>query len=79
MQNKRIVWRQPANGVLAVTTASSEWGGTLAQLAEQVVPMGIPYKIVDISDFPYEFSEFREAWDMDLTEDNCDGLGKGVY
>jgi len=50
-----------------------EWRGTMEELAQQQVPTGLKYKIVEDSEIP-ETREFRNAWDIADSE-LTDGVG----
>ena len=50
-----------------------EWKSTMEKLAQQQVPTGLKYKIVEDSEIP-ETREFRNAWDIADSE-LTDGVG----
>ena len=58
--NSRIIYPTDDGGV-AVIIPTAECGLTIQQIAAKDVPMGKPYKIVDVSDVPSD-RVFRNAW-----------------
>ena len=58
--NSRIIYPTDDGGV-AVIIPTAECGLTIQQIAAKDVPMGKPYKIVDVSEIPSE-RLFRNAW-----------------
>ena len=68
----RIIYKTKENQV-AIVQASSEWVGTIEELAKEVVPTGVKYKIIDVSDLPKN-RDFRNAWEFDFSKDS-DGVG----
>jgi hypothetical protein len=58
--NQRIIYPTDDGGV-AVIIPTAECGLTIQQIAAKDVPMGKPYKIVDVSEIPSE-RLFRNAW-----------------
>ena len=68
----RIIYQTKENQV-AIVQASSEWVGTIEELAKEVVPTGVKYKIIDVSDLPKN-RDFRNAWEFDFSKDS-DGVG----
>lgn len=46
---------------------------TIQEVADKDVPVGRPYKIMDVSEIPTDRT-FRNAWDIDETE-LTDGIG----
>jgi hypothetical protein len=59
--NQRIIFPTDDGGV-AVIIPTAECGLTIQQIAAKDVPMGKPYKIVDVSDVPSDRT-FRNAWE----------------
>lgn len=59
--NSRIIYPTDDGGV-AVITPAPECGLTIEQIAAKDVPVGKPYKIVDVSDIPNDRT-FRAAWE----------------
>jgi len=57
----RIIYPTDDGGV-AVIIPTAECGLTIQQIAAKDVPMGKPYKIVDVSDVPSDRT-FRNAWE----------------
>jgi len=68
----KIIYKTPENTV-SVILPSSEWGGTMEELAQRDVPTGLKYKIVEDSDIPND-RLFRNAWEVDEAE-LTDGVG----
>ena len=68
----RIIYKTSENTV-SVILPSSEWGGTMEELAQRYVPTGLKYKIVEDSDIPND-RLFRNAWEVDEAE-LTDGVG----
>ena len=60
MSNFRVIYPTDDGGV-AVIIPTAECGLTIQQIAAKDVPMGKPYKIVDVSEIPSE-RLFRNAW-----------------
>lgn len=62
---KRIIYPTDDGGVKIVVPAP-EWlaqeGNTMEVLAEEIVPAGTPFKIVDVTDVPSDRT-FRDAWE----------------
>jgi hypothetical protein len=59
--SQRIIYPTDDGGV-AVIIPTAECGLTIQQIAAKDVPMGKPYKIVDVSDVPSDRT-FRNAWE----------------
>jgi hypothetical protein len=63
--NSRIIHPRDDGGVVVIIPAP-EWlaqdGNTMEVLAQQKVPTGTPYKIVDVADIPSDRT-FRNAWE----------------
>jgi len=59
--NQRIIYPSDDGGVCIVVPAF-ECGLTIEEIAAQVVPIGKPYKIVDVSEIPTDRT-FRNAWE----------------
>ena len=68
----RIIYRTE-EGTVSVLTPTSEWSGTIEEVAQKDVPTGLKYKIVEDSDMPTD-KEFRNAWEIDQAE-LTDGVG----
>ena len=68
----RIIYKTPEN-TISVMTPTSEWIGTMEELAQKDVPTGLKYKIVEDSVIPTDRS-FRNAWEVDEAE-LTDGVG----
>ena len=58
--NQRIIYPNEDGGVSIVTPA--ECGLTIEEIAKQVVPEGLPFKIVSVEDLPAD-KTFRDAWE----------------
>lgn len=65
--NQRIIYPTETGGV-AIVIPAEECGLTIEEIATRVVPEGIPFKIVDISEIP-EDRTFRNAWEYDDSEE----------
>jgi hypothetical protein len=61
--SSRIIYPTDDGGV-AVIIPTAECGLTIQQIAAKDVPMGKPYKIVDVSDVPSDRT-FRNAWEYE--------------
>lgn len=59
--NQRIIFPSDNGGVCVVIPAA-ECGLSIEEIAAKDVPVGKPYKIVDVSDIP-EDRTFRGAWE----------------
>ena len=69
--NKRIVFQNEQGGVAVIIPASC--GLTIEQIATKDVPMGRPYKIMDVADIPTDRTA-RDFWVVDEA-DLTDGVG----
>lgn len=69
---KRIIYLQD-NGILAVIIPSPNETRTIDEIAKKDVDTGKPYKIVDETDIPTDWT-FRDAWNIDEAE-LTDGVG----
>jgi hypothetical protein len=58
--NQRIIYPTDDGGV-AVIIPAAECGLTIEEIAAKDVPVGKPYKIVDVADIPTDRT-FRNAW-----------------
>lgn len=71
--NQRIIYTNPEGGVAIIVPAPEcLQTHTIEEIAAKDVPVGIPYKIVDVADIPSDRT-FRAAWEADITEP--DGVG----
>ena len=62
--NQRIIYSNDDNGVsFLIPTEEYLAKHTIEELAKKDVPEGKPYKIVDVADFPKDFT-FRNAWEL---------------
>jgi hypothetical protein len=59
--NQRIIFPNDDGGVSIIIPAA-ECGLTIEEIAAKDVPVGKPYKIVDVSDIPADRT-FRAAWE----------------
>lgn len=59
--NQRIIYPTD-NGGVAIIVPAVECDLTIQQIAAKDVPVGKPYKIVDVSDIPTDRT-FRNAWE----------------
>lgn len=69
---KRIIYQTDDGGV-AVIIPAPECGLTIEEIALKDVPVGKPFKIVDVADIPADRSQ-REGWVVDEA-DLTDGVG----
>ena len=68
----KIIYKRNDGG-LSILIPTSEWLGTMEELAQKDVPTGLKYKIVEDSAIPNDRS-FRDAWDVKEAE-LTDGVG----
>jgi hypothetical protein len=59
--NQRIIYPNDEGGV-SILVPAPECGLTIEEIAAKDVPVGKPYKIVDVSDIPTDRT-FRNAWE----------------
>ena len=59
----KIIYKDPKSTV-SVITPTSEWTGSMEELAQKNVPTGLKYKIVEDSVIPTDRT-FRNAWEVD--------------
>jgi hypothetical protein len=59
--NKRIIYPNDEGGV-SILVPAPECGLTIEEIAAKDVPVGKPYKIIDIADVPTDRT-FRNAWE----------------
>jgi hypothetical protein len=61
--NQRIIYPND-NGGVAIVIPAPEYlmTHTIEELAAKDVPAGKPYKIIDVSDIPSDWT-FRDAWE----------------
>ena len=59
--NQRIIYPTD-NGGVAVIIPAPDCGLTIEEIAAKDVPVGKPYKIVDVADIPTDRT-FRNAWE----------------
>jgi hypothetical protein len=61
--NQRIIYPNDDGGVaIVIPTPEALETMTIEDIAEKTVPVGKPFKIVDVSDIP-EDRTFRNAWE----------------
>lgn len=62
-----VIVHQPENAPVAITIPSeyNPFGLSIEEIAEQGVPTGTPFWIIDSSAFPSDRS-FRAAWELDV-------------
>jgi hypothetical protein len=70
--NQRIIYKNESGGV-SVIIPSPDCGLTVEQIARKDVPVGKPYKIVNVSEIPSDRAD-RDAWMVDEA-DLTDGVG----
>ena len=58
--NSRIIY--PTNDGVAIIVPAAECGLTIEEIAAKDVPVGKPFKIVDVTDIPTDRT-FRDAWE----------------
>ena len=68
----KIIYKTKENTV-SIITPSSEWIGTIEEVAQKDVPTGLKYKIVEDDIIPTDRT-FRNAWEVDEAE-LTDGVG----
>ena len=68
----KIIYKTKENTV-SIITPSSEWIGTIEEVAQKDVPTGLKYKIVEDDVIPTDRT-FRNAWEVDEAE-LTDGVG----
>ena len=59
----KIIYKTP-EGTVSVIIPTSEWSGSMEELAQKDVPTGLKYKIVEDSVIPTDRT-FRNAWEVD--------------
>ena len=59
--NQRIIYPNDDGGV-SILIPAAECGLTIEEIAAKDVPVGKPYKIVDVADIPTDRT-FRDAWE----------------
>lgn len=59
--DKRIIYPTPEGGV-AVVVPAPECGLTIEEIASRVIPPGVDYRIVNVSEIPADRT-FRNAWE----------------
>jgi hypothetical protein len=72
---KYVIYPKPDGGIYMLIP-SQEWN--VNDVALKDVPIGVPYKIVDSSQFPPHF-EFFAAWEVDFSEPDGHGIGENEF
>ena len=72
--NKVIIYPQENNSI-AVCAPALQCPIPIYEIARKDVPAGVPFLIVEASEFPQD-DEFFEAWEADFS--NPDGYGIGA-
>ena len=70
--NQRIIYKNESGGVSVIIPSPDCWL-TVEQIARKDVPVGKPYKIVNVSEIPSDRAD-RDAWMVDEA-DLTDGVG----
>jgi hypothetical protein len=74
MNDKRIIYKRTDGGItIIVPTPDALQSMTIEQIAQKDVPIGLKYKIVDVSEISSDRT-FRDAWTIDEAE-LTDGVG----
>ena len=58
--NKRIIYKTANNGVAVIIPSENVL--SIEDVADKDVPVGVQYKIVDVSEIPTDRT-FRDAWE----------------
>jgi hypothetical protein len=75
MTEQRIVYENNEGGVSVIVPAPDYLeSNSIETLANKDVPTGKPYWIIDVSELP-EDREFRNAWTLDSSIGEPDGVG----
>jgi len=69
--NKVVIYQSDTGGVAILTPCNPN--KTIKEIADRGVPKGRPYKIIDASDLPTDYSRF-DQWTVDVA-DLTDGEG----
>ena len=75
--NSRIIYPTDDGGV-AVIVPAPECGLSIEEIAAKDVPVGKPYKIVDVADIPTDRT-FRAAWETEITDPDGHGIGHEAW
>ena len=68
MNDKRIIYKRTDGGItIIVPTPDALQSMTIEQIAQKDVPIGLKYKIVDVSEISSDRT-FRDAWTIDDAE-----------
>jgi hypothetical protein len=71
---KQIIYQTDAGGVaIVIPTLEALQEHTIKEIADKDVPAGKPYKIIEWTDLPSDFT-FRDAWEVDVSI-LTDGVG----
>ena len=68
---KNIIVYSNSNGVLSVVCPSPSYDGTLEELAEQTVPVGLEYFQIESNVLPEDLT-FQLAWEISETGDSIE-------
>ena len=75
--NQRIIFKNNNGSIsIIIPTPDCLQSHTIKEIAAKDVPLGKPYKIVDVSEIPSDRT-FRDAWDIDESE-LIDGVGGAI-
>lgn len=71
----QVIIHKQENGIVAIGYPTDEALAmmTLYEIAQRAVPQGKPFKIIDVSDLPSDYSQ-RNLWTVDEA-DLTDGVG----
>lgn len=75
--HSRIIYPTDDGGV-AVIVPAPECGLSIEEIAAKDVPVGKPYKIVDVADIPTDRT-FRAAWETEITDPDGHGIGHEAW
>jgi hypothetical protein len=77
MSNKIIIYTKE-NGSLALMHPSIENNISVYEIARRCVPVGIPYKIIELSELPADYT-FIDAWEADMSNPHGHGIGEVAW
>ena len=75
--NNVIIFTNAQGGTTVVYPAPN-CGLTIQEIAAKDVPVGKPYKIVDVADIPTDRT-FRAAWETEITDPDGHGIGHEAW
>lgn len=67
------IYKENGSNTLSILIPSKNCGLSIKEICEKDVPIGVKFKILNISDLPDK--DFMDAWEFDFTT-NFDGVGK---